>query len=486
MHWKKHQLLCARWRAVGLDWHNRYNANSFRGRYTFSAFSLPNAMIRKIVLQNFMAHEMTELELGDGLNVLVGPNNIGKSTIAVALKTLARNGNSSFVQRHDAKECSVIVTTSEGHTIQWQKKKSPSYIINGEVKDRLGRGGTPPELDETLRLAPVEFEDKDFEPHFGEQKSPIFLINRPPSQIAQFFSTTSDAERLVAMQRLHQRKKGDAQSQLKFLESANEELTQQSECLEPVPMLANLVDQLEKDLTVISGLDAEINALLVGYLENWKKGSVEASFQKQRLNSLEELQHLPTFYDELPLASFLQQLERVERECEKTRTMAMELANLPQVPEIHNTEPLEQSCERLEGAYQQHSFWSMRCNSVANLATPPKELPETDAANFVQEYVELLHVVEQSQIQIETLAMLPVPPQPLDTDSLPLLLDAMHSHLQASEALLSSQQKLDVESERLDRSLGEWLAANPTCPTCGTGLTLEMVRKRHSHHGDVS
>ena len=176
-----------------------------------------------------MAHESTELQLADGLNVLVGPNNIGKSTIAVALKTLARNGNSSFVQRHDAKECSVIVTTSEGHTIQWQKKKSPSYIINGEVKDRLGRGGTPPELDETLRLAPVEFEDKDFEPHFGEQKSPIFLINRPPSQIAQFFSTTSDAERLVAMQRLHQRKKGDAQSQLKFLEDANQELMQHSE-----------------------------------------------------------------------------------------------------------------------------------------------------------------------------------------------------------------------------------------------------------------
>jgi len=406
MHWKKHQLLCASWRAVGPDRHNRYNAKAFRRRPSFSAFSLPNSMIRKIVLQNFMAHESTELQLADGLNVLVGPNNIGKSTIAVALKTLARNGNSSFVQRHDAKECSVIVTTSEGHTIQWQKKKSPSYIINGEVKDRLGRGGTPPELDETLRLAPVEFEDKDFEPHFGEQKSPIFLINRPPSQIAQFFSTTSDAERLVAMQRLHQRKKGDAQSQLKFLEDANQELMQHSEFLAPVPLLANMVSQLEEDLERISKLDEESAQLLVD-LENWKKGSVEASCQNQKLNSLEQLRGLPVFYDEKPLATFL----------------------------------------------------------------------------WVNEFEVLLQTAEQSRAQWEELSGLQIPSQPSDTESLQMLIDAMHSHLQASEALLSSQAKIDEESNRLDRLLVEWLKANPTCPTCGTDLTMEMMRRQHFHAG---
>ena len=42
-------------------------------------------MQRKIVLSNFMAHAQTELNLVDGLTVLVGPNNIGKSTVAVAL-----------------------------------------------------------------------------------------------------------------------------------------------------------------------------------------------------------------------------------------------------------------------------------------------------------------------------------------------------------------------------------------------------------------
>ena len=61
-------------------------------------------MIRRIVLSNFMAHAKTELRLADGLTVLVGPNNIGKSTVEVALKTLARNTNSNFVMQHEQKE----------------------------------------------------------------------------------------------------------------------------------------------------------------------------------------------------------------------------------------------------------------------------------------------------------------------------------------------------------------------------------------------
>ena len=81
-------------------------------------------MIRKIVLSNFMAHAHTEIRLAEGLTVLVGPNNIGKSTIAVALKILARNTNSNFVLQHDQKECSISVETSEGHSIQWMKRKN--------------------------------------------------------------------------------------------------------------------------------------------------------------------------------------------------------------------------------------------------------------------------------------------------------------------------------------------------------------------------
>lgn len=102
-----------------------------------------------------MTHAKTDLRLADGLTVLVGPNNIGKSIVAIALKILARNTNLNFVMQHEQKECSHSVETSEGHSIQWINRKSPTYVINDQPKDRLGRGGTP--MTTELEIAIAKF-----------------------------------------------------------------------------------------------------------------------------------------------------------------------------------------------------------------------------------------------------------------------------------------------------------------------------------------
>jgi len=102
-------------RFVGRVEHNRYNTNVFPHRKHLPHSPEQTSMIHKIVLSNFMAHAQSELQLADGLTVLVGPNNIGKSTFALALKILARNANSSFVLQHDQKNlCSF---TCDGRTV---------------------------------------------------------------------------------------------------------------------------------------------------------------------------------------------------------------------------------------------------------------------------------------------------------------------------------------------------------------------------------
>ena len=66
-------------------------------------------MIKKIVIDNFMAHERTELELGPGVTVLTGPNNTGKSAIVEALRCVATNPTPKYYIRHGAKEARVTV-----------------------------------------------------------------------------------------------------------------------------------------------------------------------------------------------------------------------------------------------------------------------------------------------------------------------------------------------------------------------------------------
>ena len=86
-------------------------------------------MIRRIVLENFMSHEHTELVLDAGVNVITGRNNIGKSAVAEALRCLTTGGHGSgFVLRHGAKKCSVTVETSEGRVITWTRASSGCVV----------------------------------------------------------------------------------------------------------------------------------------------------------------------------------------------------------------------------------------------------------------------------------------------------------------------------------------------------------------------
>src|SRR5207248_11368459 len=103
-----------------------------------------------------MSHSATVIEPAAGLTVLVGPNNCGKSAVVAALQILCSNENSTFVLRHGARECAVGVTTADGHQVQWRRKNSPSYMIDGQLFDRLRGSGFPEPLQAALRLPRVE------------------------------------------------------------------------------------------------------------------------------------------------------------------------------------------------------------------------------------------------------------------------------------------------------------------------------------------
>ena len=164
------------------------------------------SVIQRIELHNFMSHADSVLELAGGLTVLVGPNNSGKSAVVEALRILCSNDRSQYAVRHGELECSVVVETDDGHRVEWRRRRdSVSYSIDGEEFDRLG-GRVPEELHRVLRLPSVDAEGNRFDLHFGDQKAPIFLLDRPASHAAQFFASSSDANKLVEMQGLHRQK----------------------------------------------------------------------------------------------------------------------------------------------------------------------------------------------------------------------------------------------------------------------------------------
>ena len=64
--------------------------------------------IRKITIENFMSHERTELEFADGITLLSGANNCGKSAVVVALRAICGMTRGNWMVRHDEKQANVL------------------------------------------------------------------------------------------------------------------------------------------------------------------------------------------------------------------------------------------------------------------------------------------------------------------------------------------------------------------------------------------
>ena len=219
-------------------------------------------MITRIELVNFMSHDRTVIEPAAGLTVLVGPNNCGKSAVVAALQILCHNADSTYVTRHGEKECSVRVETDDGHVVEWRRKNSPSYRINGEKFDRLGRNNTPDQLNKTLRLSHIEIgDDQLFDVHFGEQKTPIFLLDRPASHAAKFFASSSDVDRFLKMQDRHRTKLAERKAQKQRLEDESKRLNHELEVLEPIEELDHSLKAVEKLHRAIDELAESIGQL---------------------------------------------------------------------------------------------------------------------------------------------------------------------------------------------------------------------------------
>ena len=302
---------------------------------------LSYAMIRRITLKNFMSHIETVIEPADGLTVLVGPNNCGKSAVVAALQILCHNENSTYVTRHGERESAVIVETDDGHTIEWRRKGgSPRYIVDGREFDRLNRSGLPPELQAALRMPKVAAEgNTEFDLHFGEQKSPVFLLDKPPSHAAQFFASSSDAGKLVEMQKLHQRRCRDAERDKARFQEQAEKLKRELAALEPAGDIAERVAGAERGQSELERLAETIRGAAEVHSALRQRGG-EFRHCAAKVAALAPLTPPPQLDDVDSLGVSNQQLATAKLNQRRETARARALAGLAEPPKLENTEAL--------------------------------------------------------------------------------------------------------------------------------------------------
>lgn len=126
--------------------------------------------------KNFQSWAAFDLTL-DGLTVVTGPSDVGKSALFRALKGVLRNElPADFVRDGQENPMEVSVETG-GHKISARRKRkgSTTYVIDGKEFAKLA-GGAPDELKD-LKFGEVVIGDYDVDPIFGRQNSAQFLID---------------------------------------------------------------------------------------------------------------------------------------------------------------------------------------------------------------------------------------------------------------------------------------------------------------------
>ena len=230
-------------------------------------------MIKTIHLENFMAHKATSIELSPGVTVITGPNNIGKSAIVEAIRYLVYNPAPKNVIRHGAKKAVVRLELDSGEIITWQRQdKNASYAIyrpgqeDGEAQvppeeyHKFGRT-IPDDVRSLLRLEQVETDTENIDIHLGNQRQPIFLLDRPGSHAAGFFAASTEADYLLKMQQALKGRIEQAKKDRKRLDAELAAMARQLGQYEPLDDLEVRISRTEALYAAILETDRQLPLL---------------------------------------------------------------------------------------------------------------------------------------------------------------------------------------------------------------------------------
>ena len=224
--------------------------------------------INKVELHNFQTHTEKIVDFVDGLNVIVGESNAGKTSILRAIHwCLYDKPNGSDFIRTGAKSCKVILHLSNGFIIERKRSRSSSgsYILaypDGSKKEFKGfSNNIPVEILNANQMPEIKINGTSYKINVAMQLDSPFLIGNSPTERLSLLGALVDADRADVAKReinAERRRNNLERSQLIELKEKKEEELKKYDHLDKMKkdldLLEIAVEKLESDEVKINSI----------------------------------------------------------------------------------------------------------------------------------------------------------------------------------------------------------------------------------------
>jgi len=402
-------------------------------------------------IRDFQAIKDATVEI-DGLTVVSGPNNAGKTTVMRAIKGVFTNTPGHNFVRHGAEKCIVEITFDDGNHVKWEKgeKIKPKYTVNG--KEIHPGKGVPDEV-KAFGVVPIEAAGREIWPQVAEQfTGTVFLLDQPGAVLAE---AIADVERVGHLNRALRESDRDKRAVTSKLKVRREDEREAETELESFEGLDDLVTQM----ALIEKQSKEVQRIENG-LRGVKKIRDQLMAAQELVASL-----VPVEGIKVPSSKEMKELAKQQDALKEAEELQQRFVEAQAVVEA--TEGVEQVEVASRTEIQEVQETAAELASLRDLSQRYTNAKETEAVlagvDNLRNTVEGLSV-KQARKQAKALGIV----QQLKGDQ-KLLVDMIRFN---GRELENKQQELDEANAEVE----EVLALLPVCPTCS-----RPVGEEHDH-----
>ncbi len=392
--------------------------------------------IKSIRLRQFMSHQDTVFNLHPYLTCLIGENDIGKSVLATAIKSVSYNDSSDSYIKHFTDEAQVLIELTKDRQILWQRFKTTNqenpqkvkyslFSNNQLIASEFNSNSVPGFVEKELNIKTNE----DIDVHIGNQKQPVFLLSSDtkPQDKAKILSLGKES---IIIQ--------------KMMENIKSKTKQNKQTVKDGEVKFNLLRRQLEFLLDIDELTEKSKKLKADFEEIEKKRIILSEL-KQDLDKLKILEQIGII-EEINPNALTENLT-----FKNVKDLAYDIENLYVLSKLSELSLTKTQIEDIE------------LQETKDLASSIRKLNVLHKAAII----DLIDINIKNETQVK---------DNRDFDLLREFIEKIKSHNLEMEELIEKEKNLKIWEEKINQEIKVFMKENNNiCPTCKQNITEQHI-----------